>query len=141
MFLSEQLPYKRLMKTMGSSVLSASVGLLLCGGFGNEGWIPINKNLWSLSYVLITSGLAWLVLSCFYFLIDVKNYWLGVSLVEPGSNSILLYVGHEIASSILPFHFSVGNTHFGHLGENLWGALLWVLISVYLYKKNMLWVV
>ena len=32
---------------------------------------PINKNLWSSSYVLLTSGAAALFLGAFYFLVDV----------------------------------------------------------------------
>ncbi|CAL8121890.1 unnamed protein product [Orchesella dallaii] len=28
------------------SAFCGIVGLLLCGGFKNEGWIPVNKNLW-----------------------------------------------------------------------------------------------
>ncbi|CAB4054155.1 HGSNAT [Lepeophtheirus salmonis] len=35
----------------------------LCGFTLNDGWIPINKNLWSLSYVFITTGLAFILLS------------------------------------------------------------------------------
>lgn len=39
----------------------------------DDGLIPINKNLWSLSYVTVTASLAFLLLSLIYFLVDVRN--------------------------------------------------------------------
>ena len=43
------------------------------------GWIwnfffPFNKALWTSSYVLVTTGLALLMLGCCYWLIDIKGY-------------------------------------------------------------------
>jgi predicted acyltransferase len=54
---------------------------------------PINKNLWSSSFVLLTSGLSLLLLSLFYFIIDVKGYkkWTLFFRVI-GMNSILIYM-------------------------------------------------
>ena len=43
-------------------------------GYIWNGWFPINKNLWTSSYVLYTGGLALLFLGCCYWFIDVKNY-------------------------------------------------------------------
>lgn len=37
-------------------------------------FFPINKALWSSSYVLYTAGLANLFIAPFYYLIDIKNY-------------------------------------------------------------------
>lgn len=54
---------------------------------------PINKNLWSSSFVLLTGGLSLLLLSVFYFIIDVKGYkrWTLFFRVI-GMNSILIYM-------------------------------------------------
>ena len=54
---------------------------------------PINKNLWTSSYVLFTAGAASLVLAICYWLIDVKR-WRGWTkpFVILGSNAITLYV-------------------------------------------------
>jgi hypothetical protein len=38
----------------------------LCEGEQNGGWIPINKNLWSLSFILALSAGAFIMLSLFY---------------------------------------------------------------------------
>lgn len=59
---------------------------------------PINKNLWSSSFVLHTGGISLLLLSLFYFIIDVKGYkrWTLFFRVI-GMNSILIYIsGHFI---------------------------------------------
>jgi predicted acyltransferase len=37
-------------------------------------WLPINKNLWTSSYAVFTSGMALVVFSCCYWLVDVKGY-------------------------------------------------------------------
>ncbi|KAG5681032.1 hypothetical protein PVAND_010498 [Polypedilum vanderplanki] len=106
-----------------------------------NGLIPINKNLWSLSFVTITAGLAFLLLSLIYFLVDVKNigddFW--TIFLYPGMNAIVLYVGHSVFHSMWPFHWSVDNmnTHFLLLLENLYTVMIWVLISHYLYHKEL----
>lgn len=54
---------------------------------------PINKNMWSSSFVLHTSGLSLILLSIFYYIIDVLNYksWAFFFKVI-GMNSILIYI-------------------------------------------------
>ncbi|MGI8637052.1 MAG: acyltransferase family protein, partial [Segetibacter sp.] len=54
---------------------------------------PINKNMWSSSFVLLTTGLSLLLLSAFYYIIDVRGYksWAFFFKVI-GMNSILIYL-------------------------------------------------
>ncbi|MFT6879490.1 MAG: putative acyltransferase [Arcticibacterium sp.] len=54
---------------------------------------PINKNLWSSSFVMQTTGLSLLLLTFFYYVIDVKGFksWAFFFKVI-GMNSILIYV-------------------------------------------------
>ncbi len=54
---------------------------------------PINKNLWTSSYVLLTAGLAAHLLALCYYLIDVKRYrsW-SQPFVIFGSNALAAYV-------------------------------------------------
>ena len=54
---------------------------------------PINKNLWSSSFVMQTTGLSLLLLSLFYYIIDVRGYknWAFFFKVI-GMNSILIYM-------------------------------------------------
>lgn len=106
----------------------------------DDGIIPINKNLWSLSFVSVTSSLAFLLLSLIYFLVDVRNigddFW--TIFLYPGMNAIILYVGHSVFHKMWPFHFSfdVMNTHFILLLENCWTVVVWILISHWLYHRK-----
>ena len=43
-------------------------------GYVWDAWFPINKNIWTSSYVLYTGGLALLFLAFCYWLIDVQSY-------------------------------------------------------------------
>lgn len=72
------------------------------------GWVwsiyfPLNKNLWSSSFVLWTSGLAVLLFALLYWLVDLKGwgrYW-----AKPcqafGINSITGYVLHTLITGVV----------------------------------------
>lgn len=57
---------------------------------------PINKNLWSSSFVLLAGGVSLLLLSLFYYIIDVLGYrkWAFFFKVI-GMNSILIYISDK----------------------------------------------
>ena len=66
-------------------------------------WFPINKNLWSSSYVLFAAGIALIALSICYWAIDIKNWktgWTYIWLVF-GMNAITVYVFSELLSATL----------------------------------------
>ena len=67
---------------------------------------PVNKTIWSSSYVALTGGLDILVLTAFLYVIDVKKkkQWT-TPLVILGVNSIFVYVFSEIGNLAL-IHFS-----------------------------------
>ncbi|GAB3327174.1 DUF5009 domain-containing protein [Larkinella ripae] len=48
--------------------------LSLLGAYGWNGFFPINKSLWTSSFVLLTSGLALQALALCYWLIDVQGF-------------------------------------------------------------------
>ena len=56
-------------------------------------WLPINKSLWTSSYVLFSSGCALIVLAFFIWLVDIKQR---LTLVDPllvyGTNPMFIYV-------------------------------------------------
>ena len=56
-------------------------------------WFPINKNIWTSSYVVFTAGAALLTLSVLYWIIDVQGHrrW-ARPLVAFGVNAISVYV-------------------------------------------------
>lgn len=99
--------------------------------------IPVNKQLWSSSFMFLTSGISFVLLTILYLVIDHYNFWDGSPFFYAGMNSTLLYMGHQIAV-MFPFlwHISSNNTHFILMAQNLWTALLWILIAKWLHYKR-----
>uniref|UniRef100_A0A8C9TCC1 Heparan-alpha-glucosaminide N-acetyltransferase n=1 Tax=Scleropages formosus TaxID=113540 RepID=A0A8C9TCC1_SCLFO len=107
----------------------------------DHGFIPVNKNLWSLSYVTTLSCFAFVILLIIYYIVDVKKWWSGSPFFYPGMNSILIYVGHEVFEDYFPFKWKMSNSqsHTEHLAQNLVATSFWVLISYLLYRKKIFW--
>jgi predicted acyltransferase len=66
-------------------------------------WFPINKKLWTSSFVLFTAGCALLCLAICYWVTDVKRHrgaWTKPFVIF-GSNAIAAYVLAEIVASLL----------------------------------------
>jgi len=63
---------------------------------------PINKSLWTSSYVLYTSGLAILCLTVLYYVIDVANYkrWSTLFLIW-GVNPMIVFFFSGIIPKVL----------------------------------------
>ncbi|XP_066585566.1 heparan-alpha-glucosaminide N-acetyltransferase-like [Prorops nasuta] len=101
--------------------------------------IPVNKNLWSLSFVLVTTSFAMALFSGCYLLVDVAGVWRGGPFRIPGMNSLVMYVGHILCYKLFPFHWRYGkmNTHTWALVESLWGVALWIIIAYILHRKRM----
>ncbi|KAK3745938.1 hypothetical protein QZH41_012753, partial [Actinostola sp. cb2023] len=114
------------------------IGIGLCGGTKNEGAIPINKNLWSLSFICVTGATSFFLLTACYILTDAFDWWNGAPFFYPGMNAILLYVGHGILYDRFPFTWKLDEygTHADKLAMHLIGTALWILISFYLFKKK-----
>lgn len=76
--------------------------LALFAGLCLDFWFPINKKIWTSSYVLLTAGLALTVLAMCYWLIDLKGYrrWTWPFLVF-GTNAIFVYVASGFVTRIL----------------------------------------
>ena len=97
--------------------LFSVAGLLIIGGLIWNGFFPMNKALWTSSFVLFTGGLAMATLSFSYWIIDVNNRQ---RFTEPfvafGSNAITIYV----VSGYLPL--LIGNIKLkdNSMPSNLW---------------------
>jgi predicted acyltransferase len=72
------------------------------------GWVwglvfPINKNLWTSSYVVFTAGTALLLLSALYWLIDVRKVrgWWQEWMVVYGMNAITVFVASGMLTKTL----------------------------------------
>ncbi|XP_075736997.1 heparan-alpha-glucosaminide N-acetyltransferase isoform X4 [Rhipicephalus microplus] len=118
---------------------------LLCGVIAGvltnfskeEGWIPINKNLWSVSFVLSTASTAFFLLAVLYYLVDVCGWWSGAPLIYPGMNSLAVYVGHEILHGVFPWAWQCPESHWCYLFMNLWGTALWVVFAWLMFCRKL----
>ncbi|XP_035431397.1 heparan-alpha-glucosaminide N-acetyltransferase isoform X2 [Spodoptera frugiperda] len=128
----------RISRWLAWALVFALAGALLAGFSREHGVIPINKNLWSMSFVLVTSACC-LILLCFcYTLTDAWRFWGGGPFRAPGLNAIALYVGHSLCAHLFPFHWKITNmrTHAISLVEAVWGTALWVIIAHIMAKKK-----
>jgi predicted acyltransferase len=79
----------------------AGAGCLVIGWCWNP-FFPINKSLWTSSYVCFTAGLALQLLALCYWLIDIRKYqsWARPFAVF-GVNAIALYVGTALMARLM----------------------------------------
>jgi predicted acyltransferase len=75
---------------------------LAAGEFFGQ-WFPINKKLWTSSFVLFTTGFALVVLALCFWLLDIKKFcgWWNVPALVFGMNAIAAYVFSEVLASLL----------------------------------------
>ncbi|XP_067413049.1 heparan-alpha-glucosaminide N-acetyltransferase isoform X2 [Emydura macquarii macquarii] len=123
------------------SVVMGAISAILTKCSKDEGFIPVNKNLWSISYVTTLSCFAFMLLLLIYYLVDVKRWWSGAPFFYPGMNSILVYIGHEVFENYFPFKWKMkdNQSHAEHLAQNLLATSIWVIISYLLYRKRIFW--
>jgi predicted acyltransferase len=81
------------------TLLLAGVACLLLGALWSL-WLPLNKNLWTPSFVLWTAGWATLALLAFHWLIDRRG-WPALGR-RFGVNAIAAYAGSELMQILLP---------------------------------------
>jgi predicted acyltransferase len=129
----------------------------VAAGWAWNSFFPINKALWTSSYVLFSGGLALQFLAFCYWLIDIKGYRRWAKPFEVfGLNAIALYVGAGLMASLFG-EIKVGGTTLGNwIYENLfaswaspinaslafaisfvlvWLGLMWILYSRKIFLK------
>ncbi len=81
----------------------------MLAGYVIDMWIPINKSLWTSSYVLYTGGLASIFLAMCYWIIDVKGYkkWC-IPFHVYGMNAITVFFASGIVGRLM-YIFTVTN--------------------------------
>ena len=98
---------KKILIMVASAIVLIGIGLLWNYDF------PINKHLWSSSFVCFVGGCSILFFTFFYLTIDVLGFhkW-AFPLILIGSNSILIYMASE------------GLVNFGHTADFVFGGLI-----------------
>ncbi|KAN0040246.1 hypothetical protein ACTA71_012136 [Dictyostelium dimigraforme] len=128
----------RLIRWMIWSVILCGIAAGLCGLSQNDGWIPVNKNLWSPSFILLMAGFGFFVLTVMFIVIDIKKIWNGSPFIYVGMNPITIYCGHEILGTYFPFSFNVTyQTHSLYLLSNCIGVGCWLLIAYQMYRNKL----
>lgn len=120
--------------------VAAIAGLLLGKIWGH--WFPINKKLWTSSYVLFAAGWSLLGLAVCYWAIEIRQWKRGWTFpwIVFGSNAIAAYVFSELLAPTL-WAFKFGAEHrsigqivyanvFALIPDLAFGALLYSLAFV-----------
>ncbi len=144
--------------TVHHSSLHKALGLffagtvLLAAGWSWSLLFPLNKSLWTSSYVLYTSGLALLTLACCYYVIDILGYkrW-AKPFVIFGVNALALFVFSGLMARLMGMiklagpegkDISLQGWIFNHIYLAVWSpinASLAYAISFILFWLFLMW--
>jgi predicted acyltransferase len=138
--MSKYLSNKPLLKVL--YMAAAAIVLMIIGRIWNLAF-PINKNLWSPSFVCWVGGLSLLLFTIFYLIIDVWNYrkW-AFFFVVIGLNPITIYLANRIINFDRAAKFFFGG--FMEVLPETWTPFIegvavtavgWVFLYI-LYKKK-----
>lgn len=89
-----------------AGLLLCTVAGALCGFSKEDGLIPVNKNLWSPSFVFLLAGWGALVLAGLFWAVDVRKWWGGAPFCYVGANSLGIYLVSEVCSNVFPLSFT-----------------------------------
>ena len=121
------------------------------------GWLwgfifPINKQLWTSSYVLYTGGIAIILLAGLIWLVDIKKInWWTKPFVILGSNAIFLYalssiwvkillkISFELEGKMISGYSYLYKTIFQTLVGNINGSLFFALFHVIIFLLILTW--
>eukprot|EP00300_Choanocystis_sp_HF-7_P009346 c16384_g1_i2.p1 GENE.c16384_g1_i2~~c16384_g1_i2.p1 ORF type:complete len:867 (+),score=180.26 c16384_g1_i2:32-2632(+) len=102
-----------------------------------DGAVPVNKNMWSISFALVMCGFACFVMCVVYVLVDVRQWWSGEPVIAVGMNSLFVYVMHEHFDGVIqPFGFNSSQTHASLLANHLWMVAFWCLAAAWLRRNK-----
>ncbi len=102
-FAGERLLADRPVGDRAAGILLLGAALIVAGLTWNH-WFPINKGLWTSSYVLFSGGIACQALAACYWLIDVRgrDWWARPSIVF-GTNALFAFVLSGLLARCLRF--------------------------------------
>ena len=124
-------------KKLLSYLVTAGIVMLMLG-FAWDLIFPINKNLWTSSFVLVTCGFSTLLLSIFYYLIDVLKWqrWATFFAVI-GMNSIVIY----LSTSLVTWTYSAKSLFGGVIAAApmAWHGLLLIVAGLLIKWLLLYW--
>lgn len=136
-------------------LLLLAMGLAMLGiGYVWSVAFPINKALWSSSFVMVTAGWANILLALIYYLLDVRKLRFGSLFAQVGANAITVYFLSSFISKLFYLIKVDGETSVhGWLFQTIYvhgfmaletSSLLYalsvvgfyILLAHFLYRKN-----
>jgi len=119
-------------------------------------WIPFNKNLWTPSYVFLSSGLAMILLGICIYCIDHRNWKLGFApFIVFGANSIALFMLSGFVARLMSMIKYEGTSIKGLIYQNIqlmglndnFHSLTFAIVFMsfmylplfYMYKNSVFW--
>lgn len=104
----------RTLQTKAAGLAAAGLLGLASAGIWNF-WFPINKKLWTSSYVLYAAGWSLLILALCVWLVEIRQWKKGLSFwLAFGTNAITGYVFAELLQSTLSVIFVRGHITVQH---------------------------
>eukprot|EP00755_Sulcionema_specki_P014161 Sspe_Gene.55938::Locus_30777_Transcript_1_4_Confidence_0.692_Length_2199::g.55938::m.55938/K10532/HGSNAT; heparan-alpha-glucosaminide N-acetyltransferase len=103
------------------------------------GAVPVNKNLWSLSFILVMAGTGTLLLLVLLWAVDWAQFWAGKPFLFVGMNSIVYYTIHEVMQSYVPFNsvLEAPSTHASEALHVSLGVTTNIIVVYWLWRNNL----
>jgi predicted acyltransferase len=123
-------------------MLIAAIACIVTGWIWSY-WFPVNKKLWTSTFVLEVAGYSLIMFALFYYIIDVKGYqrWSFFFRVV-GLNSITIYLAQKIINfQYINKFFTGGIVSYspenigGFINETGYIVVCWLFLY-FLYRKN-----
>ncbi len=134
-------------------------GILILAGLCMDTFFPINKKIWTSSYVVFCAGWAMAILAMCYYLVDIRKWRLwSMPFVVLGTNAILVYWASTMMSVSMSRHFKwmtaagtetnlrswlysfyTANIDPPKLESLAWAlsyVILWVLLTIPFYRNK-----
>ena len=101
-------PERKSLALLVAGVALAALGCIVAFGCGPLSF-PVNKKLWSPSFVLVAGGCSSALLAVFHYLVDVKSWWRHtLFFVVIGMNPIAIYVAQRFVDFRFTARFFLG---------------------------------
>lgn len=112
--------------------------VLLIGGYLLSYGLPINKKVWSPSFVILTAGIASLVLALLTYIFDIKKIPCSFSLFRAfGINALAIYVISNLLFALI-IYLNVADWWYtvilSTIGSVKWSSVAFALSSLFVYS-------
>jgi predicted acyltransferase len=117
------------------TIFATGVGLVILGYLFSI-WLPFNKQLWTSSFAVLMAGLAAMLFSLTYWLIEIK-YWRrwAVPFSLFGRNAIVLYI-ISLIFALAYYKFNLPHNLIIQLQAALTNVMVIYLLAYAMYRKR-----